>query len=280
MMTYNGNDGNEFESFLASEISSLGSRDFQDGFIGDAEQFFAGLCPNSCDPNPYKRKCEILSVLRVYADELQKKRLKTMIMEEHVDVDPIELENQRKRLEIFDPIMDAFNTGDFQLMSDLMREHCREDVELSASSLRGNLRGIVPLLVFFGLLHETFPDAMVKILERRLCSTKKPVGKFKSDLSLLDCDVVQSVDYVYKLVGTSISIRPIHKVFNKVMEGLKSTNEEITQDDITCAISGLLNTDTSATENECSFIVETELAFDRNNKIIKWSYVVLAADVR
>lgn len=192
----------------------------------------------------------------------------------------VKLESQRKRLEIFDPIMESFNTGDFQSMSDLMRENCRFDVELSATSIRGKLCGIVPLLVFFGLLHETYPDAMVKILERRLCSTKKPVGKLQQVKSPLDADVVQCVDYVYKLVGTSISTRPIHKVFNSVIEGLKDRGEDLTQEEITCAISGLLNTDTSATENECAFIVQTELAFDRNNKIIKWSYEVLAADIR
>jgi len=219
-------------------------------------------------------------VLKVYADEMQKKRMKLLGSEEPVDVDPVEQECQQKRLEIFDPIMDAFNTGDFQLMSDLMRENCRNDVELSATSIRGKLCGIVPLLVFFGLLHETYPDAMVKILERRLCSTKKPVGKSPHLKSPLDADVVQCVDYVYKLVGTSISTRPIHKVFNKVIEGLKDRGEDLTQEEITSAISGLLNTDTSATENECAFIVETELAFDHNNKIIKWSYEVLAADVR
>lgn len=65
-----------------------------------------------------------------------------------------------------------------------------------------------------------------------------------------------------------------------MIEGLKDRGEDLTQEEITCAISGLLNTDTSATENECAFIVETALAFDCNNKIIKWSYEVLAADVR
>lgn len=149
-------------------------------------------------------------MLKVYADEMQKKRLKLLGSEDSIDVDrklfirehcrsliivscpvAIELESRHRRLGIFDPIMDAFNTGDFQLMSDFMRENCRSDVELSATSIRGKLCGIVPLLVFFGLLHETYPDAMVKILERRLCSTKKPVGKLQRDTSPLDADVVQ-----------------------------------------------------------------------------------------
>lgn len=189
----------------------------------------------------------------------------------------LDADNTKKRLEIFDPIMEAFNTGDFDLMSSIMKEHCRRDCEFKAAYIKPGLKGAVPLMVFFGLLHEAYPDAMVKILDRRISSTKKPLSKLFD--SAAD-EIVQRVDYVYKIVGTRISTRPLPSVYNKVIDGLMA-KENLTQDEVSCAISGLLTSNNSASsDGECSYIVETGLSFDQYNKIIEWTYEILAFDVR
>lgn len=217
----------------------------------------------------------------------------------------LEAENRKIRLEFFDPIMNAFNTGDFDVMAAIMRNSVRDDCLFRAQYIKSGLRGLIPLLVFFGLLHEAYPDAMVKILERRISSTKKPAvalsntasmptpsaesnndesniissSSAESSLPLQITESLQRVDYVYKLVGTSISSRPLPAIYNKAIEKLKDRTS-LTQEDISVAISGLLAGGDGAHEGECAYIVETGLSFDCNNKIVEWTYEVLAADTR
>lgn len=257
-----------------------------------------------------KRKSEIMGVIKGYADELQKKRkvnttsssddesnrkLFSQFREISLVFDisgcryaEVEAENRRIRLGFFDPVMDAFNTGDFEAMSDFMRKSIRDDCIFRAPYIKTDMRGLIPLLAFFGLLHEAYPDAMVKVLERRIWAAQKASVK-ANDLSSVTsdssdsmatrdplADAVQRVDYVYKLVGTRISSRPLPSVYNKMIEKLRGRTS-LTQEEISCAINGMLSGD-AVSEGECAYIIETGLSFDSNNMIVEWTYEILAAD--
>ena len=276
----------EFDDFVAHELASL-EDDWLQEFNDDTSSAVISET-KSVDPKAplRKRKSEIMGVIKGYADELQKKR-KLNATSSDDDSNQVEAENRRIRLGFFDPVMEAFNTGDFEAMSDIMRKTIRDDCIFRAPYIKTDMRGLIPLLAFFGLLHEAYPDAMVKVLERRIWATQKTSVKANDTSSIASdssdstqskdplADAVQRVDYVYKLVGTRISSRPLPSVYNKMIEKLRGRTS-LTQEEISCAINGMLSGDT-VSEGECAYIIETGLSFDSNNMIVEWTYEILAA---
>eukprot|EP01034_Spumella_vulgaris_P022752 gene22752-28910_t len=225
---------------------------------------------------------------------------------------------KRKRLEAFDPVIAAFNVGDFEMMGEVLKDKCEEHVILSSQLLSDDSVGMKPLLLFWGLLHETYPDAMIQILETRLSSVTRATfhSANKSATTVFDSDgnaastssggtgsvnlnvisaenplspflkgSYHSVEYVYKFTGTRITDRPVAQTFNKLIESgiLNDDITHITNESLTSVISKYMTSAdvpaASYVAHGCSYIIETVLTFNQHNKIIKWSYGILAAEI-
>lgn len=242
---------------------------------------------NTIVPTPLpKASEEVVGVISAYTNALQNKRKREEPIPIEVNEDnssteglpsaPVlseeecyAQEQKRIRLEVFDPIMDAFNTGDFDSMTKLVRNSCNEDVKLKLpTTTSARYQGVTPILIFWGLLHETYPDAMTKILEKRISSSTS-----------ITCPI-QSAEYVYKFHGTRITTKPVLESFAAIMESIGE--KELTHDEIVSAVAKQMTSipPQAYEENECSFIAETVLTFDAENKITEWAYDILAADVR
>lgn len=217
---------------------------------------------------------------------------------------------KRRRLEAFDPVIDAFNIGDFEQMGAILNEKCEENVILSSQLLSEDSVGKKALLLFWGLLHETYPDAMIQILETRLstvsrasfhASSKPRVIPADIDNSTIPVDLssssssqdpadtpyvgqYHSVEYVYKFTGTRITDRPVGQTFNKLIHsGILNDDVKYTNESLTFVISKYMTSadlpPAAFVAHGCSYVVETVLTFNQHNKIIKWSYAILAAEV-
>ncbi len=176
-----------------------------------------------------------------------------------------EEEQKRIRLEVFDPMLDAFNTGDFDQMSSLIHSACHHDVKITMPQCI-SYQGVTPILVLWGLLHETYPDAMTKILEKRISSIVSST-----------CRPIQRVEYVYKLQGTGITHKPAMESFTHIMDDI-GHYKVMSHDEVISVISRHMATipPHSCDDHTSTFIVETVLTFDNDNKIIEWSYDILA----
>ena len=218
----------------------------------------------SAIPTP-KASEEVLGVISAYTNAIQNKRKRDENIE--LDEEAFAQEQKRVRLEIFDPIMEAFNTGDFDQMTKLVRSSCNREVRLKMPNYTTH-QGVTPILILWGLLHETYPDAMTKILEKRISSTTST-----------SCPI-QSAEYVYKFHGTRITTKPVLESFAQIMDNIGS--KDMTHEEVVTAIARQMTTipPQAYEENECSFIAETILTFDSDNKITEWAYDILASDVR
>ncbi len=175
-----------------------------------------------------------------------------------------EQEQKRIRLEVFDPILEAFNTGDIDKMSSLISSACQHDVKVAMPQCATH-QGVTPILVLWGLLHETFPDAMTKILEKRISSNASSTHP------------IQRVEYVYKLQGTGITNKPVMESFTHIMASI-GDSKDMSHDDVISVISRHMATipPHSCDDHTSTFIAETILTFDNDNKIIEWSHDILA----
>ncbi len=175
-------------------------------------------------------------------------------------------EQKRIRLEVFDPIMEAFNTGDFDQMANLVRSNCHPDVVVKMPQSM-TYPGVTPILVLWGLLHKIYPDAMIKILERRISSSTSSIAP------------IQLVEYVFKFHGSRITTKPVLDSFSEIMDS--NGNKPMSHQEMRSVISRHMNAipPTSFDEHECSFIAEVVLSFDNDNKIIEWRYDILASSV-
>ena len=180
--------------------------------------------------------------------------------------DTLVQEQKRARLEVLDPIMEAFNNGDLDQMTSLVRSNCHANVRVKMQSLPA-YHGMAAILIYFGLLHEIYPDAMTKILDKRISTITS------------SCSPTHSVEYVFKVHGTRITTKPMLESFSQIMTSIG--NKDMTHEDVISAISKHMITipPQSCEEHECSFIAETILTFDNENKIIEWAYDILASNV-
>lgn len=220
---------------------------------------------------------------------------------------------KRRRLEAFDPVIDAFNIGDFEMMGNILNEKCEENVILSSQLLSEDSVGKKAILLFWGLLHETYPDAMIQILETRLSTVSRASFHASSKPRVIPADIdnstvptvllstssssssqepgepvysgqYHSVEYVYKFTGTRITDRPVGQTFNKLIKsGILNDDVKYNNESLTFVISKYMTSadlpPAAFVAHGCSYVVETVLTFNQHNKIIKWSYAILAAEV-
>lgn len=181
-------------------------------------------------------------------------------------------------IDIFDPIMDAFSNGDLEAMDNLTRNHCHSNVLFKVPSMNIESSGVNAAIAFWTLLHEIYPDAMIKTLDRRIGTlTTIPKSKKRAESAAMK----QSVEYLYKFKATRITNRPIFETFKQILAStnlVKLSNHE----EINRAVSRHIANFSphNAEENECTFIVENVFIVDEDNHIINWSYDVLASNFR
>jgi hypothetical protein len=218
-----------------------------------------------------KARAEVVGMISAYTNAIQSKRKRDepATSTESFDEEACAQEQKRIRLEVFDPMMDAFNSGDFAQMTKLVHNSCHDEVRLKFPNSSSSYQGVTSILIFWGLLHETYPDAMTKILEKRISSSTSA-----------SCPI-QSAEYVYKFHGTRITSKPVMESFAQIMEAVNNKHD-MTHEEIVSAIARQMTSipPQSYEEHECSFIAETILTFDSENKITEWAYDVLASDVR
>lgn len=76
---------------------------------------------------------------------------------------------RRQRIASFDPFIDAFNVGDMGVMDAVLANNCLEGVIFSSRTLNTpKAIGIRPILFLWSMLHEVYPDAILKVVQARL----------------------------------------------------------------------------------------------------------------
>jgi hypothetical protein len=146
--------------------------------------------PNVVMNIPFKKRKVILSTLekddRNRIDSVQKGDedvfMKPVAEEPVVSVvekdrteDHTETEFLRnERLKVNEQFSTGYNNGDFDSLYQLMTNVCDEQMTFKYPELQIDTVGLIPLLTFFMLVNEYYPDSMVKPVERRIATVKLP----------------------------------------------------------------------------------------------------------
>ena len=96
--------------------------------------------------------------------------------------DPLEQQLQQdiehlrhNRLYILDSIFDSFNICDVETLYKLIQQHCHIDLLFQSTyHHQTSFLGRNAAFIFWNFAHEAYPDAMIKILERRIISIAIP----------------------------------------------------------------------------------------------------------
>lgn len=176
------------------------------------------------------------------------------------------------RLPAINPLLAAFNTGDFEALTNLLRERCNPQVILSAPSWQCHAYGVPSLLVFWSLLHELHPDAIMTVLERRMRSAFSPHT---------NC-VDQSAEYVCKFAGTRITAHPMAAPFQSLLLDPALGDGMLPHDQLSLLVIRHLSTISPSLfqEQTCVYILEMSLAFDREERISELAVSVLATTIQ
>ena len=190
-----------------------------------------------------------------------------------------QLQHKVAMVDIFDPVMNAYSNGDLEAMDSLIRKHCSADVSFKVPSLNVASNGVNTVLAFWTLLHELFPDAMIKTLYRRIGTlTTVPKSPRRNNG---EKRMKQSVEYVYKFKATRLTNRPIEDTFKEVLaSGLK--DKDLNHEEISRIVARCIGNipPQFAEEQECTLIVENIFMIDAESRILNWSYDILASDMR
>lgn len=102
------------------------------------------------------------------------------------------------RLSIVEEFINSFNLADNYRIRALLDDHCSETMTVQVPRVNMTLTSPNALFAYWFMVHETFPDGVMKILEKRHVSTTQPRHKqMKKDVAL-------QVECVYKFSGTKI----------------------------------------------------------------------------
>jgi hypothetical protein len=81
---------------------------------------------------------------------------------------------RNERLKVNEQFSTGYNNGDFDSLYQLMTNVCDEQMTFKYPELQIDTVGVIPLLTFFMLVNEYYPDSMVKPVERRIATVKLP----------------------------------------------------------------------------------------------------------
>lgn len=147
------------------------------------------------------------SVSSLFAKEPSKKR---PLLDNDLDMvngDSVPLKHARyesydldkeERLSAVEEFIDSFNLADNDRIRALLDDYCSESMTVKVPQIGMTLVGRNALFAYWFMIHETFPDSVMKILEKRHVSTTQPRHK------QMKKDVAPQVECVYKFSGTRI----------------------------------------------------------------------------
>lgn len=198
---------------------------------------------------------------------------------------------RQERLHILDAIFDSFNICDIESLFGLIRSRFAADLTFSLGNGRESYEGQNPLFTYWNFAHEIYPDAMVKILERRIISVavaSTSAEKASSHRS------EWRVECVYKFTGTRITGSPIYETFSNFMVTCGDSVEKATKyEELAMSMVRFITANNAAAaavnpslmhsdpDEARSCIVEVVLSFDNETQLIKdWSMELLAGDER
>jgi hypothetical protein len=143
--------------------------------------------------------------------------------------------------------------------------------------------GVAPLLAFFMICNEIFPDSVLKNIAKRIASFKHPKPPPGSGLPETPPTPVTTeiIEFIDKFSGTKVMDRVVVEVFGRLAkDGIIESNPFLTVPEIIQLVHDIFYSSGNpyaSEETVCSFISETALTFDLyTNKIIRWNYSILA----
>lgn len=117
-------------------------------------------------------------------------------------------------LTVLDPMIQNYNIYDMEAFYEIMSKRCDPTMTLTLKYLNYTVAGINPVLIFCNISHECYPDAMLKVLERRVVNLVKPLSgtTAKNDIR---------IEYVCKFYGTIISTEEIALICQEFLKASK-----------------------------------------------------------
>eukprot|EP01038_Epipyxis_sp_PR26KG_P005404 gene5404-7491_t len=164
---------------------------------------------------------------------------------------------KRERFKAFEPLIESFNCGDTKQIADFVESKCVSDVILHSQLLKEDHFGIKPILLFWLLLHEIYPDSIIQILKTGLVSSAAGGDS--------------CVEYVYKFTGTRISDQSVALMFTTMIESGKLNECSELSTLASRCVQDYGGLSKSVKPHTVNFIVETMITYNNDNKIIKWS---------
>lgn len=177
-------------------------------------------------------------------------------------------------LDILDPIFDAFNAGDFENVLKCMEAVCKDDLIYHCVVNGFSLYGIKEFMVFWAIVHEIYPDAMCKVLERRLRTETIP----KVNGSINSKQNKYVVEIVYKFTGTNISSRPSFEIFREATTKYPLPDVMTIEDISLYATRHTCLVPPPNEETTCCILYETTLTCNDNFKMERWDCEFIAAN--
>lgn len=215
---------------------------------------------------------------------------------------PIIDQLRQERMKCNDSFNAAYNNGDFSQLFTEFYNSCDVNVRFIAPALQIECYGIIPLLSFFMLMSEMYPDSLSQNIERRIASIKasrnpaSPVETayfgFSEPVALESDLLIETVENIDKFTGTRVFHQPVVTIFRELLSEGVLNSPFLLIPDLTTIITNKLyehqhlhhqmqqrgfSTEESE-EKVYTFITESCLTFDlTTNKIIQWNYNILAS---
>eukprot|EP01039_Chlorochromonas_danica_P004463 gene4463-4888_t len=221
--------------------------------------------------------------LRIYTDEQYRQRRLSSNADRVVP--------KAHRLHLIDPLLAAFNSGDFEKLIVLFRERCLPSIDIRANSWQCTGRGTVSLLALLSLLHEVYPDAVIEVLERRFrCGSQVESNSSNNnsndsndddrtavgDLSALSDD--RQVELICRFAGTRITDYPLTEPFDYLSHHADLQREGVQHEVLAAVVMNHLSVIHPSHFQDAAvvFILEMVLAWDSEDKIVSWTFDTLA----
>jgi hypothetical protein len=189
-------------------------------------------------------------------------------------------ERRNARLQFSEVYHTAYNNGDFFQLSEILKTHCAENVHFIAPNRLVETIGVAPLLAFFMICNEIFPDSVLKNISKRIASFKHPKPPPGSGLPETPPVTTEIIEFIDKFSGTKVMDRIVVEVFGRLANDGTIENPLLTVAEINQLVHDIFYSSGNPYASEeivCSFISETALTFDLyTNKIIRWNYSILA----
>lgn len=173
-----------------------------------------------------------------------------------------------RRREMIEIIVSAFNCSDVLLLHGLLSEATIDNVQLTSSTLGCELFGLNPLMVYFGLLLECYPDGMM---------TPRSIH------SVVDVSA-DSLEFHFRFIGTRVTSKSFTTIFSTLADCMALGVNVCTRDILEMITKYRLNSHTQVPhalvpEMEPRFVNldgKIVFTFDGNHKIFRWFFDLMS----